>query len=505
LVDVIVDNRLRLNYKEFPKEMYKELKESLTYKNPLYFKYSQMGFGTKGVPQNITSYDINKDIMTISRGASYKLKEIARKHSIELKFIDNRLSIPYEFESGIELRGYQIKPSNQLFHLQNGIVKGPCGCGKTIILLKTIERIGQKTLIIVHEQKLQQQWFDEIHLLFGIPKEEIGLIGGISKGKNKVKPITVALQQSLLRSAEKYKNEFGCIVCDEVHHYAASTFQEVIDVFPAKYRIGATATDKRKDGKHFLLYDQFGKIVHEITEEDLKKNNQTMDIKMVVVHTQFEYTGKMEEFTNKIFRGNDEEGNSIWEKQEIEYINNNEYLEQIIMDANRNRLIYRFIKAEVENDEFCILLSDRRRFCHNWQKWLGERDIESKLLVGGSEYKDEGEQAIKRITEKGDLHVVIGTTVADEGLNIKKLSRGFSATPTASNERRITQQTGRIKRIADGKKDAIWYYFLDANVKGSDKHFKMLKKLFKNMEILDTPEVIDEYLHVLEMMKDKNR
>lgn len=495
MVDVVVDNRLRLNWKDFPKEMHKELKESLTYKNPIYQKSQMMGFGTKGIPQQITSYDINKSEMSIARGASYKLKEIARKYDVELNFVDNRISLPYRFESDIILREYQIKPSNQLFHFQNGLVQGPCGCGKTIILLKTIERIGQRTLIIVHEQKLQQQWFDEIHELFKIPKEEIGLIGGISKGKNRIKPITVALQQSLLRSAGKYKDEFGCIVCDEVHRYAASTFQEVVDIFPAKYRIGATATPKRKDGKHFLVFDQFGKILHEITEDDLKRYNMTMDVKIVVVCTEFEYTGKMEEYTNKIFRGNDEEGNAIWEKQEIEYINNNEYLEQIILDQDRNRLIYRFLKEEVENKQYCILLSDRRRFCSNWQKWLDQRGIESKLLVGGVEHKEEGDQAIKRIQENGDLYVVIGTTVADEGLNIKKLSRGFTSTPTATNERRIIQQTGRIKRVCQGKKDAIWYYFYDKLVKGSEKQLRMLKKLFKNIEVLETEQDIDEYLN----------
>jgi superfamily II DNA or RNA helicase len=504
MINVIIDNRLRLNWKDLPGDMFKELKNSLTYKNPIYQKSQMMGYGTKGIPQQITSYDINKSEMLIARGASYKLKKIAKEYNIEINFIDNRLSIPYKFESDIVLRDYQIKPSNQLYRFENCLIQGPCGCGKTIILLKTIENIGQKTLIIVHEQKLQQQWFDEIHEQFKIPKEEIGLIGGIAKGKNRVKPITVALQQSLLRSAEKYKNEFGCVVCDEVHRYAASTFQDVIDVFSAKYRIGATATPKRKDGKHFLVFDQFGKIVHEITEEDLKKNNMTMDVKMVVVYTEFEYTGVMEGYTNKVFRGNDENGKAIWEKQEIEFVNNNEYLEQIILNQDRNRLIYRFLKEEVENKQYCILLSDRRRFCHNWQKWLDQKGIEAKLLVGGSEYKKEGDDAIKRIEKEGDLYVVIGTTVADEGLNIKKLSRGFTSTPVGTNERRIIQQTGRIKRVCEGKKDAIWYYFYDNLVKGSEKQLKTLKKLFKNIEILDTPEAIDEYFHIMKEIKPKD-
>jgi superfamily II DNA or RNA helicase len=495
MLEVIIDNRLRLNYKELPKEAYKELKDTLTYKNPDYSKYKRLGYNTKGTPQFITSYTIDSPTqMSIGRGASYKLKEVCRKHDIKINFVDKRLSLPYKFDTIIKLRDYQFKPCNQLVKFQSSLIQGVCGCGKTVILLKAIEEIGQKTLIIVHESKLQQQWVDNIKEFFGLEDDEIGIIGGIAK-KPRVRPITVAMQQSLLKSADKYKNEFGCVVGDEVHRFAASTFQSVINAFPAKYRIGATATPKRKDGKHYLVFDQFGKIVSRITDDDLLAMDMTHDVKIVIVKTEFEYTGKMESKTNRSFKGIGEDGKAEYDETTIEYVNNNELLEQLIMDKERNNLIYRFLKAEVENNHYCILLADRRRFCLNWQRWLGHKDIEAKLLVGGAEHKEEGDEAIRRIMGDGDLHVVIGTTVADEGLDIKRLDRGFSATPTATNERRIVQQAGRIKRKCDGKDDAIWYYFLDYKVKGFDKHIKLLQKYFRTVEVLDNAAEIEEYLY----------
>lgn len=497
MIDVIVDNRLRLDYKLLPKEVYKELKESLTYKNPNYYKARGMGYGTKGISQFITSYKIeNKNEISITRGASYKLKEIARNNDIKLNFIDKRLEVPIKFSTDIILRDYQIKPFMQLKHFENALIQGVCGCGKTIILLKAIEEIGQKTLIIVHETKLQKQWVDHIKDFFKFSDDEIGLIGGISKGKNKVGKITVAMQQSLLKTAENYKDEFGCIVCDEVHRFAASTFQTTIDQFPARYRIGATATPKRKDGKQFLVFDQFGKIVHKITDDDLLELDMIHEVKMVVVPTEFKYDGKMDVSFKKVATGLDENGSPVYETERIERINHNDLLQKLIMDPERNRLIYEFIKAEVENNNYCILLSDRRRFCHNWQRWLEQKGIESKLLVGGTEHKLEGEEAIERIKEE-TLQVVIGTTVADEALDIPRLNRGFSATPTATNERRIVQQAGRIKRKCEGKDSSVWYYFCDVNVEGHLNHIKLLKKYFRNIEVLENKQEVEEYLYYL--------
>lgn len=499
-MEVTISNRLRFNHKEMSKAMYIELKESLMYKNPDHANALRLGYSAKRIPEYISNYIIeDTNTMSIPRGAVYKLKKAARNNGISLTFIDQRVSIPYDFNTNIILRDYQRKPCTQLVKLENALIQGVCGCGKTVILLKAIEEIGQRTLVIVHERKLQQQWVDSISQFFKIPKEEVGVIGGIAKGKNRIKPITVAMQQSLLRDSAKYSNEFGCVVGDEVHRFAASTFQKVIDAFPAKYRIGATATPKRKDGKQDLVFDQFGKIVSRITDEDLLALDMTHDVKVVIVKTDFEYTGKMVEKYKDVLVGVDEAtGNPIYDRElAMSYPDTTQLLQQMIMNKARNKLIFDFLKAEVNNGRYCILLSDRRRFCHNWQKWLSKEDIEAKLLVGGEEHKAEGDEAIRRIMEEGDLHVVIGTTVADEGLDIKRLDRGFSATPTATNERRIVQQVGRIKRKCEGKKDAIWYYFLDDKVKGFAKHEKLLKKYFKTVEVLEDKYMIEEYLYHL--------
>ena len=490
-LQITVNNRLEFNYKLIPKELFTAIKILFTYKNPRFYKEKSMGYYTK-TPELIKSYYISDDNISIARGTRNKLELILKENNIEFEYIDKTISIPCKFKSKIKLRDYQKESFDQLVEKGNGLIQGVCGCGKTIILLKVIEAIGQKTIIIVHEQKLQMQWIDEIHKLFGLPLDEIGMIGGIAK-KPVIKNITVALQQSLLRNVDKYKSEFGLVVCDEVHHFASSTFSVTVDAFKAKYRIGGTATPKRKDQLQFIMFDELGEILSIISDKNLLELDMIHDVKIVIVYTDFIYTGEYKEMINKVYIGNDDNGFAIFDNQVTEFMVHNEFLDKITKNAKRNKLIFRFLDAEVKNKQYCLLLADRREFCFNWKTWLSYKNIEAKLLMGGE--KEDGIEVVKRMNKGDDLYVAIGTTVADEGLNIPRLSRGFSATPSGSNERRIIQQVGRIKRKCKGKKDAIWYYFLDYKNESIAKHEKLLKKYFNTVEVLQNKEDIDKYIN----------
>ncbi|MNC66479.1 hypothetical protein D3C75_1168750 [compost metagenome] len=64
------------------------------------------------------------------------------------------------------------------------------------------------------------------------------------------------------------------------------------------------------------------------------------------------------------------------------------------------------------------------------------------------------------------------------------LNRGFVTTPTATNRRRIEQQVGRLERMAEGKNDAVAYYFWDYKIIGIDKHINDLAKRFPEAVVL---------------------
>lgn len=127
--------------------------------------------------------------------------------------------------------------------LANGIVVH--NSGKTWSALEFLRRAEQPALVIMRDRNLLAQWKERAVTQLGLSKNEIGELRG--GAKLRIGPrLTLALQQTLYSKSfplETVAGEFGAVVVDEVHTVAAATFQRVIDVFPAKYRIGFSADE----------------------------------------------------------------------------------------------------------------------------------------------------------------------------------------------------------------------------------------------------------------------
>lgn len=272
-----------------------------------------------------------------------------------------------------------------------------------------------------------------------------------------------------------------------VHNCPANTFNKLINSFPAKWRIGATATPKRKDGKEALMYDTFGsiyapkkvgsgtvvapKVLHEITDADLDRSGRIVPVDVVVVPTEFDFDLHLE---RKLEREGVERksGKSsltrvrAWAKRTKYRGTLNTYsemLDAMVRDQRRLARILNYLLPEVNAGETCLLLGDRRELCLELEMWLRRKEIPVGRLMGGSDAKKQDRTAAE--LSDGTLRVAVGTTVADEGMNLPRLSRGFGCTPVGSNPGRLIQQVGRFKRKYPGKRDAVYFYFLDANVR----------------------------------------
>lgn len=88
----------------------------------------------------------------------------------------------------------------------------------------------------------------------------IGQLGGSKNTLNQI--IDIAVMQSLYHDGEvnPIVNQYEMILVDECHHISAFSFEVILRETHAKYVYGLTATPKRADGHHPIIFMQCGPI-----------------------------------------------------------------------------------------------------------------------------------------------------------------------------------------------------------------------------------------------------
>lgn len=143
---------------------------------------------------------------------------------------------------------------------QNHVFDASTGFGKSVCGSYIAARLGQPTLIIVTKQDLLDQWENTLIKLLKIPPS---LVGRIQQDtcKWEGKQFVIGMAHSLIitgRYPEEMYRYFGMVIWDEVHTMATDCFIRACQLFPAKYRLGFSATPDRKDGKTRLLHWHIG-------------------------------------------------------------------------------------------------------------------------------------------------------------------------------------------------------------------------------------------------------
>lgn len=337
--------------------------------------------------------------------------------------------------------------NTHLFLLGDGTVAHNTEVGLKVA--EWILRTAGPVLVIVWESGLMEQWIERTSTRFGVMKSDVGKIGG--SGRKRFAPITIGMQQTLKNNVEKYTGEFGGIICDECQRFAAKTFQETIDRFPARYRIGISASETRKDKKEFLIYDAFGKVVDEIDKESLILQEKIMDVTIRIVPTEFDYC---------IAYGK-EEINWVDLGAEERTFHYNSMLTAMTVNAERNNLIWHYLQAVAKSDQFLLVVSRRRDHAKYFDDRFRANGFASGLILGGASNKAEFSNTIANLRERR-LKISVGTIQkSGVGHDVPMWNRGFIVTPLGTNKQLFEQVVGRLRRTCPGKKDAVCYYFWD--------------------------------------------
>ena len=185
---------------------------------------------------------------------------------------------PLKFTLKPTLWGYQEKMVSAFMEAlkseapYGGIIKAATGSGKTIVALEIARRIGLKTLVVVPLDPLMQQWtFENIYKKTNLRKQDIGIIRQ-DDCQVKGKKVVVAMIHSLTqREYPKFiYDDFGLVIYDEVSRVGAETFSRTASMFNCKYRIGLSATPRRRDGMEKVFLWHIGPVTVNYNKPTLK-------------------------------------------------------------------------------------------------------------------------------------------------------------------------------------------------------------------------------------------
>lgn len=471
-IKIVVDNLVRIELTETLNPYIEDIKNKFTYNNQRYYIMKALGKYVSETDKYFQAYEINLKYnqLILPRGTLNTIMQYFSTKNVPFEIVDNTFLSPvieHKIKDDITFYGFQKKAISQLNEWKQGVLISDTGSGKTRIMLALIAQKKQYTLIIGNSTAIMKRYQDEAKIMFG----DGYACGEIRQGECDIKPITIAMIQTLQqmsdRQIQELNNSFGMIVVSECHHVSAESTWEIINKFKARYRFGESASKTRKDKKECLFYAVLGSRIHEITKEELKQENKfsVSDVCFVPSSTvKWESDSKcIDGFT--------------WAS----------LLNEIAGDERRNRLIVKNICSDVKKGRVCLVLSERIEHCQEINRLLLKAGIKSEVVFGNINLDDRD-----IITEKArnkEIGVIVATrAIAGEALDIPILSALHLVTP--SNNMEMTRQiTGRIRRIVKGKEIPIVRDYVDISCPFLLKIAKKRRGFYKKLEFNITEDI----------------
>lgn len=439
-----------------PELLRDHLAASLTYANPAYEQAQRFSpWENSRIPRTVCLLTEYPDYVEIPRGIDWQLQlsDAAKKLWHKIRWEDHRS------EFNVKFPPRRLQLNNDQRALQSAFLKSernkerpfgnylmvvPTSGGKTIAQALLAETTGQRTLVLCKTNLIKTAWQEDLFKLYGFNLADLGSIQ--QKTFRVGEHFTLASIATLSRRKALWQELFssiGCLVIDECQLVGADTIREIVAACPAKYIIGMTATDTRRDGKTYLVRNLLGKAVKRIhnKQEETESSLPLADAR--IVPTNYRYL--------------DDKGQPV-DRLMLDFT---AMVTQMTQDAARNRLI----AAEAVKDwraGHCVLVAtprvDHAEALLKEARLLGVR--EANLLTGETNADRTYTDKLLASIFAGHCRFLVASLQAVKlGANINPLDRLHLAIPP-SNKSDLEQIIGRIRRKHKNKKDAqlTWYY-----------------------------------------------
>lgn len=337
-------------------------------------------------------------------------------------------------------------------------VSAATGSGKTVCALNTIARLGVNALVVVPTENLAAQWRKEAKLHLGLTDDQIGLVqGDVCDYQGKHIVITIINSLSMKDYPQEFYDHFAITVVDECHRIGSAVFSRGVPKMNSFWRIGLSATHKRKDGADIVLEATLGDIVVTSEAEALKTR---------VIVLPYNAAGR------------------VWGNT------HGALVKCLSVDRARNAMITDKVLELYERGRQILIVSDSIEHLQKLIALAVERGIPREIMgqFTGQQYLPEGKK--RKITQeeldfiKKNSQIIFATyQMMKEGVDIPRLDAGIDATPRAD----AIQLVGRIRRVHPNKPMPEWYTIVDVKSGVLKGYYKKRKReyLATNMEVIE--------------------
>lgn len=325
------------------------------------------------------------------------------------------------------------------------------GGGKTVSSLKVARHYGLRTIVCVQTNQLKEGWIKSLTELFGMSREDIGII---QANKMDLKDVTIAMLPTLANKdrLDKIKDYFGFVIVDESSTLGTEFFGEILPKINAKHRLLIDATPYRKDGADVIQFNHVG--VPSVIVKD-----SPMPVKVCVVKY----------FPKKPYFGKNDE----------------QRLVSMSRDYKRTDLVLDWIEYAYKKDRNIIVVSAKIEHIEGMINKLRQRGIpmsdmgqvtRSKNVRDPRNYKkiltkqDQSDDVLEQEKQKKILFAT--PKMIERGVDIPRLDFGIEALPVW----KATQFLGRIRRFHLGKKYPKWISIRDVGCPTSDRMLRCRAK-----------------------------
>jgi superfamily II DNA or RNA helicase len=432
--DLIIESEEQLIDPDIMKHIKANPKKEFEYRTlPHKYNYIVELFKEKG-------YKINSSVLE-NPGLSQAYKE---KYNVQLK-----------------LREYQEEALKQFkSNKGRGVVILPTAAGKTLIGLKAIEDLKQKTIIVVPTKNLLYQWIEHLSKYAKLTKEMIGQLGDQVK---EIKDITVTTYDSARLNINTLRKDFNFIIFDEAHHGAAKETIKVLEGLPATYRLGLTATPDRTDKGEKILFNLIGNPIVVTKVSDLAKNGYVADYELKTVKVPLDdeerkqYTNFMNIYRNYLRERKIQiKSPQDYERYLIFRVNQDPEAKTALDAHRRARSLVFSSKSKLKKVEDLLIQHklDKVIIFSEFNDMVYQISRNHLIPAITHETKSSEREGILANFSNGIYSKIVTGKVLDEGWDCGSVNVGIIVSGTGQS-RQFIQRLGRILRPKEGK--AILY------------------------------------------------